>query len=102
MDRFRHVLEIAVAKIVEVEGRIAPDVVEEDAADADGVRLRVLLDARRHIHAVADEILAADHHIGEVQAEAQPERLAIAGSRKGRADLGGAAQSIDGACELDE
>ena len=101
-DRLGQVLEPLLAEIVEGVGRASPDVVEEHVADADRVGLGALLDARRDVHPVADEIVAADHHVGEMEPEAQPQAIGLRDADAGErvTDLGRAAQRVDGAAEL--
>ena len=75
-DRLGQVLEASLAEILEGEGRVAPDVVEEHAAHADAVGLGLLLNAGCNVHAVSDEIVTPDHDVGEMKPEAQFQRIA--------------------------
>jgi hypothetical protein len=60
---FRQVLEMSFAQVVEGEGRVAPDVVEEASAYTDSVRLRLLLNASGDVHPVADEVINHDQDV---------------------------------------
>ncbi len=50
---------------------MALDLIEQWLAYINGIRLRTLLDSRREIDAVANQVIAGDHHVGQVQAKSQ-------------------------------
>ncbi len=79
-----------------------PRMLSKNAPLTDAVGDRVLLDAGRHVHPVADQAITLDHHVGKMKSEAQPERIGLHAltSGKGTADLGRAAQDMDRAAEL--
>ena len=62
-DWLGDILEAPLTEGFEHERRIAANMVEQYAADADRVRLRGLLDTRGEIDTVTDQIVATRNHI---------------------------------------
>jgi len=47
------------------------DLIEQRLAYTNCIRFRTLLDSRREIDAVTNQVIPSDHHIGQVQAKSQ-------------------------------
>ena len=69
-DRLADVVEAALPQVVEGIGRGPADLLEQHGADIDGVRFAVLLDTSGEVDPVADQIVALDQHVGQMQAKA--------------------------------
>ena len=74
-ERLGQVLEAPRAQVIEDEGRVAADVVEEHPAHTDAVGIRLLLNAGCNIHAVPNEIATPDHDVGEMKPDPQFQRI---------------------------
>jgi hypothetical protein len=103
-DRLRQVLQAFRAERFELQLGLPLDLVEHRPTDGHRAGLRQALDARGDVDPVAEQVLAVDHHVGEVQADAQLERLGIRAPRLGQValDLEGRPDPRDGALELGE
>ena len=66
--------------------------------DGDAARLRDALDARRNIHAVAHQVVALDHDVADMNADAQRQAPQVVGFLYRL----GAAHRLNGAGELDQ
>ena len=70
-DRLGDVLERLLARRLVSEGELVPDAVVHGAGYADAAGLAHLLQPRRDVDAVAVDVVALDHHIAEVNADAE-------------------------------
>jgi hypothetical protein len=66
MNRLQEILEDPLASILEHERRIAPDMLEQDAADEDVIGICGLFDARGDIDAVAHQVIAPHDNVREM------------------------------------
>ena len=102
--RVADVLQRLFAEVGEAEIDLVADLVVDRARDADAARLRHALQARRHVDPVAEQIVAPDHHVAEVDAD--PKQHAARLREVGIAsldlllDCGRAAHRLDRAREL--
>src|SRR6185312_4859475 len=103
-DRPVDVLVALLAHLVEAEVELARDLVVDARGDADAAGLGDALQARRDVHAVAEQIVALHHHVAQVDADAECEPLLlgqrfVAGLQR-RLDLDRTAQRLHRAREL--
>jgi len=101
-DGLGDIAEALLALVVERIGRGPPDLVEKRGADVDRARIGALLDARGEIDAVADQVVAIDHHVGQMQSEAHGQWFVVSTlpQRQHLANADRAAQCVDRAREL--
>src|SRR5580693_945528 len=76
-DRLRQVLEAVLTEIIENERRVAADMVEQHSARPNGPGRGRLLDARREIDAVSDEIVAVHRHVRKMEAKTHLQRCDV-------------------------
>ena len=69
--RLRDVLELLLAEILEAQVEAVLDVAEGAAGDADGARLGKRLQPRCYVHAIAQDVVALDDHLIEIDAHAE-------------------------------
>ena len=69
--RARNVLQRAIAKPVHGKFQFADDLLMQRTGDADVGRLRDLLQPRRHVDAVAEQVAAVNHHVAKIEANAE-------------------------------
>ena len=103
-DGFRDVLDRLLAQEVGAERQLAPDLVVNAAGDVDAARLGQRLQAGGDVHAIAEQVIALDHHVAEVDADPELEppvlgQLAISGCQL-LLDLDRASCGFDGTREL--
>jgi hypothetical protein len=98
------VLHRLVAEIVPGKRKLVSDLLVDAAGDADTARLRQPLQPRRYIDAIANEVVALDHHVAEINADAKlhPVAFGQAGSqgRHGLLDFHCRTHRFDRAGEL--
>ncbi len=104
--RLDNVLEELSAEIFETNLDLVRDVVVNRAGDQDAARLGHRLQAGSDVDAIAIEIAALDHHISQVDADAQHDPaifwLIAIGGGHGLLQIDGELHGINGAAELDE
>ena len=94
------------AEIGEADGKLLADMLAHRGADTDPVRLRQSLEARRDIHAIAEDVAVLDDDVAHIDADAEPYALALV--EVGVAILHsllqhhGAAHRVDDGRKLDE
>ncbi len=106
MDRADDVLDLPVAQILEGEAQLVLHVIAHGARDANAAGLGQSLQPRGDVDAVAEDILAVDDDVAEIDADAQVDAAIRrqVGVALGHAalNLDGAAHGIDDAGEFDE
>ena len=105
-DRIGDVLDLSLAQVFVSQGQLVLHLVVDLGGDADAARLGQALQARRHVHAVAVEVVTLDDHVAKIDADTECDtraagHLAVA-LRHAGLDVGGTGQSIDHAGELDQ
>jgi len=106
MNRAGDIFDLPVAQILEGEAQLVLHVIAHGARDANPAGLGQTLQPRGNVDAVAEDILAIDDDVAEIDADAEVD--AAIGRQVGvtlghRAlDLDGAAHGIDDAGEFDE
>jgi len=85
------VLHRPLTEVVAIKRKLILDLLVNAAGDADAVRLCQPLQARRNIHAVADQVITLDHHVAEVDADAEMHSLVFGE---------GGSQSLNGLLDL--
>ena len=102
--RVADVLQRSFAEVVEAEVDLVADLIVDRAGDADPARLRHALQARRDVDPVAEQIVAADHDVAEVDADPKPHAARFGKVGVPSLDLlldrSGAAHRLDRAREL--
>jgi len=88
------VLQPPLAEIVEIEVQLAGHVFVHPAGDGDAAGRRDLLQARRDVHTVAEDVVAVDHHVADMHAHAERHAQRL---RLRRVPLGHVALHGDGA-----
>src|ERR1700693_3133969 len=77
-DRRDDVLEALLAHIDEGCINFAAHVIESRARDADATGLRNAFEARGDIDAIAENVVAFDEHVAEIDADAEKHALVLA------------------------
>ena len=103
-DGLRDVLDRLLAQEVGAERQLAPDLVVNAAGDVDAAGLGQRLQAGGDVDAIAEQVIALDHHVAEVDADPELEppvlgQLAISG-REFLLDLDRTSCGFDGARKL--
>ena len=104
--RPRNVLDLLFTHVLEGEGKLVAYLVAHHAADADTTRLRQGFEASGHVDAVAEDVVAIDDDVAEIDANAELD--ARIGRHVGVAfghlalHVDGAAHGVDDAGELDQ
>ncbi len=92
------------AAVDEIDGDAAMHVLVHAVGDRHAAGRRERFQPRRDVDAVAVEVVALDHHVAEIDADAQhhPQRFrqGLVGDRHRVLHLGGAFDGVDGAAEL--
>ncbi len=105
-DRPRDVLEVLLAHVLEAQVELAGDLVVDRRRHEDAAGGRDALQARRHVHAVAEQVGTLDHDLAEVDADPEQHPLRLGQRLVARLqrllDLDGAAHAVDDAAELGE
>ena len=105
-DRPGDILDLMLAEVLEREVQLVAHLVAGRARDADAARRRQRFDARRHVNAVAVDVVAHDDDVADVDADAEhdaPVLRNVGVSRRHRAlDFHGALHRLDHAGILDE
>jgi hypothetical protein len=71
------VLQLPLAKVFEIERKLARRVLAHAVGEADAARLGQRLQPRRDVHAVAEQVaVGLHHHVGRMQADAQLQSVA--------------------------
>ena len=65
------VLQVLLAHILEGEIELARQLIVRRGGDQHASRRTELLQAGRHVHAIAQQVLALDHHVAEMHPDAQ-------------------------------
>ena len=106
MHRLGDVLDALLALVEEVQLELVADLVAHHRRAGDAARSRQPLEPRRHVDAVAVEVVAVDDDVAEIDADAELDVpvLGNAGVALEHAalDLDGAARRVDDAAELDQ
>ena len=106
VHRLGDVLELLAAEIVELDIEPAANLVAHGARDVDAAGLGQPLQARRHVDPIAEDVVAADHDVAEVDADAELHAAALGQRGVARAKfllhLDRAAHRFDDARELGE
>jgi hypothetical protein len=103
-DRLGDVLHFPLAQVFEREIQLGLHLVEDAPRQADAAGLAQPLQARRHVHPIAEDIVALDDDVADVEAYAVDDP-AILGDRRvalghGRLHLDGEVDGIDDAGEF--
>src|SRR5271167_3734760 len=69
--RARDVLDALLPHIFERVGELVADLVADHTRDADATRLRQCLQPRRDVHPVAEDVVAIDDHVAEIDPDAE-------------------------------
>ena len=105
-DRFGEILQPLFAEILEVEGDLASDLIQDSLGQDDGAGIRQGFQASRDVHSIAVEIAVHDHDIAEIQADAQHQPPVVGqapiGGLHGLLQLHRALDGSDRARELDQ
>jgi hypothetical protein len=70
-DRPRQVLDALLAEILEFHAEPVAGLIADRARDADAAGLGELLQARGHVHAVAEDVVVLADHVAQVDADAE-------------------------------
>ena len=105
-DRPGDVLDALLAQILERDAEPVADLIAHRARDADAARLGELLQARGHVHAIAEDVVVLADHVAEVDADAKADlalrRHVAVAPRHALLDLDRARHGIRDARELDQ
>ena len=105
-DRPREILDALLAKILERHAEPVPGLIADRARDADAAGLGELLQARGHVHAIAEDVVVLADHVAEVDADAKadlaPRRHVAVAPRHAPLDLDRTRHGIRDARELDQ
>jgi hypothetical protein len=105
-DRLGEILQPLFAEILEVEGNLASDLIQDSLGQNDGSGICQGFQASRDIDSIAVEIAVHDHHIAEIQADAQHQPPVVGqapiGGLHGLLQLHRALDGSDRARELDQ
>ena len=74
-DRARDVLHRLLAEVGEGERQLVPDLVIRGAGDAQTTRLAERFEARRNVHAVAEDVIAVDDDVADVDPDPKNDPL---------------------------
>ena len=106
LHRLGDILELALAQILEHKLRRVGDEIAHRARDEDRARLGDVLEPRRDVDAVAKNVAVLDHHVAEIDADAEFDPLPLGdvgvALRHGVLHVDRAAHRFDRACELGE
>ena len=75
VDRAGDVLDLLRAEILEREAQLVEDLIAHDAADADSAGLGQRFEARRDIDAIAEDVVAVDDDVADIDADPKIETL---------------------------
>ena len=105
-NRLGDILDLLSAGKVDWQAELALHVIVGGARDENAARRAKLLKARRHVHAVAEEIIAFDHHVAEIDADTEYYAALGRSLALMRGDTGlnghGASNGIDDGVELNQ
>ena len=73
VDCARDILDLLRAEILEGEAQLVEDLIAHDPADADSARVGQRFEARRHIDAIAEDVVAVDDDVADVDADPKVE-----------------------------
>ena len=105
-NRPRQILDALLAQILERDAEPVAGLIANGARDADAAGLGELLQARGHVHAIAEDVVVLADHVAEVDADAKadlaPRRRVAVAPRHAPLDLDRARHRIRDARELDQ
>src|SRR5713101_6903691 len=71
MHRLNNVLDLLCSEVLVAERQLALDLIVHDAGDADAAGVGETLQSRGDVDAIAVDLLALDHHVAEIDANAE-------------------------------
>ena len=98
LHRSLDVLQLDLALVHEAKIELVAHLLMHRACDGDATGLRDALDTRRDIHAVAHQVVALDHDVADMNADAQRQAASVVGFLYRL----GAAHRLNSAGELDQ
>ena len=105
-NRPRQILDALLAQILKHHAEPVPGLIANRARDADAAGFGELLQARGHVHAIAEDVVVLADHVAEVEADAKadlaPRRRVAVAPRHTPLDLDRARHRIRDARELDQ
>ena len=106
MDRVGNILDLLLANVGEMHRQLVGDLLVDGARDADAADRRDALQARRDVHAVAEQIAVALDHVADGDADAEAHlpagRIGHVAGAQAFLDVDGAAHRLDGAGKFGE